>query len=454
MKKICLFGLLVAFSIVFMTSSMLTEALSKSIANKMYGPIGQKIFKDYPSDLSGADYCNYKFEKYEFPDGKVADVYVFEEIRDQAVWLNVQKFALMPSERERYKRNIANGEDVYESNWHLNVTGPMTPFYTVYSILLDKYGQNKLLKMAGVQSELFVNSFYKPEDLGVLGNYLTEKSSASACYEDENGVYWLRISSSKNAVSLRGNKKAQKDHKGEFVYDIVYIPKRMYPKIDFPKLPPAKVTPFDPNNIPDSDRDLQPSAPKSNSPYYYDGNLAYTLQWLAVKIACKGTYDMAYTGDFSAENPVDWYKTSFIKKYLAKNGEYSKGTDLFEGICFDYADFAYRELTDNRNSYQNVANYWMVGSSAPNDIQTYRIAKKGETGNGIINGTPIVEFTHAHIRAHADAINHAWFWVQANDGVMYWVDPTWTDNSGRPVYGIVRGGQEIQLEPDPAFCVN
>ena len=231
----------------------------------------------------------------------------------------------------------------------------------------------------------------------------------------------------------------------------------IYPKINPPKISPAKVKPLNPDTLPDSDRDLKPVASSGNGEYYYDETLAYQLQWLAVKIACKGMYDMAYTGDFRAKNPTDYYKTSFIKKYLATNdGKASKGTTLFEGICFDYADFAYQELSDNKKSYSSrIAKFYMVGTfKDANDIIAYRLAAKGESSDMTINRTPVVVFSHNNIRAHDAATNHAWFWVQATDGTMYWVDPTWTDNSGRPVYGIVRGGQEIQLPYDKSLCVN
>ncbi len=70
-----------------------------------------------------------------------------------------------------------------------------------------------------------------------------------------------------------------------------------------------------------------------------------------------------------------------------------------------------------------------------------------------INRTPVVVFSHNHILAHDRATNHAWFWVQSTDGTVYWIDPTWTDNTGRPVYGIVRGGKEIELSPSSSLCV-
>ena len=457
-----------------------------SCVSMIYGDKGQKIYQDMPENLSDAEYCDYKVEKYKFPDGKVADVYVFEDIHDQALFLNLQKFALqedgIASGRKYYKKEIAYAKEqiayysepkhysakmiamyndtIARNNWHLNVKGPMTPFYQQYTKLLEQYGsQKELLKLAKEQSELFVVSYYKAEELGVLGDSIVG-NYASACYEAAKGVYWLRFSPPEDLVALRGNKEEQERHKGEIGYEVVYIPRSMYPKIDLPKLKPAKVMPYNPDSIPDSDLDLTPVAPAGNAEYYYDEDLTAQIQWLAVKIACKGIYDMAYRGDFSAKNPTDYYKTSFIKKYLASNeGKASKGTDLFEGICFDYADFSYRELRDHRNEYSSrIAKFWMVGTfEDANDIITYRIAQNGEKSNDTINGTPVVIFNHNHILAHKNAQNHvaqnhAWFWIQITDGTMYWVDPTWTDNSGHPVYGIVRGGKEIQLPYYPNLC--
>ena len=96
----------------------------------------------------------------------------------------------------------------------------------------------------------------------------------------------------------------------------------------------------------------------------------------------------------------------------------------------------------------------MVGTFEDSEnIITYRLAEKGETPDTTINRTPVVVYTQNHIKAHDGATGHAWFWVQSTDGTVYWVDPTWTDNSGRPVFGIVRGGKEIQLTPSSSLCV-
>lgn len=425
-------------------------------------------------DTDASKYYDYKIKNFKFPDGKVADVYIFNTVKDQHGWFFAQREAIDPSYQKQQKENIAKytawlkesefesiraryKEWIAEARWTAKVKGPLTPFYKVYFALEEQYGKEKLIEMAKAQYAMPIISYYELSDLGELADYMTENSAASACFEDSTGVYMLTICPPKNLAALRKNTKEKKRHNGQMGYEVAYIPRSAYPKITPPKLTPAKVTPLDPSSLPDSDLSLNPVSPSEKSPYYYDANLANQLQWLAVKIACKGRYDMAYTGNFRAKNPHDYYTTSFIKSYLAANdGRASKGTTLFEGICFDYADFAYQELSDNRKNYSSrIKSFAMVGTfSNSQDIIAYRIAENGEAYDMTINRTPVVVYSHNRIRAHGGATNHAWFWVLATDGTMYWVDPTWTDNSGRPVYGIVRGGQEVQLEADSRYCAH
>ena len=445
-------------------------AVLSSCVSIMYGKKAAAMNKDLPSDVS--EYCDYHLKQCKFPDGKIADVYVFNDVSEGVYWQMVQESAFDSDWRKKTKDYIADLEarkqeadpntilgrksiadyDNYiaNANLRLNVRGPLTPYGQVNST----YSKEELSKMKTIIS------YYNAEDLGELASYMTENSAAQACFEDADGVYLLTICPPKNLKQLQNNKAEQKRHKGEFGYEVAYLPRKAYPDITPPKLTPAKVTPITPSSLPDSDRDLNPVSPTGSGAYYYDEDLTYQLQWLAVKIACKGVYDMAYTGDFRAKNPTDYYKTSFIKQYLVQESESIKQrgsrTDTFEGICFDYADFAYQELRDNRNEYSSrITGFWMVGTfSDPNDITVYKIAEKGETSNDTINQTPVVVYNqhnHNHVYAHGNATCHAWFWVETVDGVIYWVDPTWTDNSGRPVYGIVRGGQEVQLEPDSRF---
>ncbi len=398
------------------------------------------------------------------PDGKVATVYVYDNHWDAIYIQNMQTRKFDSEWQESSRKDIAdiksqmsndissiisnkiNSNTIAFLEWM--PTGPLTPFWKAVFAIKDKYGKDTASQV--IQNETAPISFYNLEDLGELASYMKSDSCAQACYEDEDGVYLLTISQPKYLAQIVNNKQAQNWHKGQLGYQIQFVPKIMYSKVELPKLSPAKTTPINPNSIPDSGFDLKPVTSTGESAYYYDADFAEQLQWLAVVVACKGTYDMAYTGDFSTPNPTDYYTTSFIKKYLVSNeGKASRGTPTFEGICFDYADWAYKELSVTKAKYSNIAGFWMVGTFADsNDIIRYRIAEYGESSDRTINDTPVVVFNHNHIKAHDNAKHHAWFWVQSTDGTIYWIDPTWTDNSGRPVYGIVRNGQEIELEPD------
>ncbi len=427
----CVVGIVILFATLFLVSCASTP--------------NRRALEDGATDVT--NYSDFKVENCTLPDGKVVTMYGFYKAYDGVQWQNIQSRKYNKKEMEELRKLF--GKEPWAP------TGPLSPYWEVVGGLIDKYGAEKVNKM--LFSDISAISYYSAEDLGELASYMATAVVAQGCYEDSTGVYLLTICPPKNLKVLQKNKAEQKKHEGQFGYEVSYIPRKMYEDIKPPKLKPAKVKPFNPNEIPNSDRNLVPVAPSGNGVYNYDANLADQLQWLAVTVACKGVYDMAYTGDFSAKNPKGYYTTRHIKSYLAREDEYSKGTLLFEGICFDYADFAYQEVKKNRLNYPKVANFWMVGTfeqTGANDIVSYRIANTGEVPNWTINNTPVVINSHNHVYAHDGVTGHAWFWVKATDGIIYWVDPTWTDSEGRPVYGIVQDGvREVQLEPNPAYCV-
>lgn len=361
-----------------------------------------------------------KVENCVFPDGKVADAYVFFKADYAVRWQD-----------EQWKS--------YPSN------SPLDPYLKAFK---EEDAQRSNVTISPI-------SYYMPKDFGQLAQYLTLDSAVMAVYEDSEGVYYLMISPPKYHIRTGLDRMTALRHTGQLVYKTAYVPKKGYNPVLPVRLNPAKTNQIDTTKLPDSTRNFTPSTTiTENSAYYYDSNLAYQLQWLAVRIACIGKYDMAYTGDFRAKNPIDNYTTSNIKSYLARSGSATRGTVTFEGICFDYADFAYQELLKNKSSYSNVRAFWMVGTfKDSNDIITYRIANAGENSTMTINGTSVVVYSHERLRAHGDATNHAWIWVQSNDGTIYWLDPTWTDNAGHPVYGIVRNGREEVLTPLKDLCI-
>lgn len=386
-----------------------------------------------------------KIKNCRFPDGRRTDAYVFDSGEKAAAWQDGQVYKL------KYNGSSGSSLDVY-----FGALFKAAPEAAELDLLTTLF---PFLAKPAEGIEIDPVSYYTIEDaekafpdISASDFTFTPDTCVLAAYEDSDNVYLMMLSPMEN-IGLGVDKKSKKLHEGQLGYKVAHIAKKTFePKrID---VPPAKVTPLDPSLIPDSDWNIMPGETPSSVPYYAQGNIASQLQWLAVKIACIGKYDMAYTGNFSAQNPRDYYTTSTIKRYLAQPGNYTRGTMTFEGICFDYADYACNEIKTDKSTYKGIAAVSMVGTfKDPNQIRLYRIANKGEGYSGIINGTPVVDFGYQPVRAHDNATTHAWVWVQANDGTIYWIDPTWTDNTGRPVYGVVRNGQEIQLSPDRGYCV-
>lgn len=358
-----------------------------------------------------------KIEKVTFPDGKVADAYLFDKSIEAAAWFATEWYT--------------EGSVVY----------PVAQAY-------DKNGGRDAADISPL-------SYYTIEDLGQLAAYAHEDFGAYGILEDEKGYYVLSISPPIRYRYVDIDAKTAKQHKGELAYKIAYMPKEAYKPVEPIIIPPSKKKTIDPSSLPDSDKQIVPTKATDTGAYYYNKDLAYQLQFLAVETACVGTYDMAYTDNFRAKNPVDNYTTSLMKTYFTQRDRTTR-TIMFEGICFDYADFMYQAMERERDTLNKlgIRQYWMVGVHGdPNTIELFRIAKEGEVADKLQNGRPIIVYDYYRVTAHNNTTNHAWIWAQGKDGTMYWIDPTWTDNSGKPVYGIVRGNKEESLSPASDLCV-
>jgi tetratricopeptide (TPR) repeat protein len=88
----------------------------------------------------------------------------------------------------------------------------------------------------------------------------------------------------------------------------------------------------------------------------------------------------------------------------------------------------------------------------PREIVLYDPVPRGQHTRPPLNGVYVKEAARHNVRAHENATIHAWLWVYANDGNIYWIDPTWTDNSGFVWWGVVRNGREEQVAPSPQLC--
>jgi tetratricopeptide (TPR) repeat protein len=193
--------------------------------------------------------------------------------------------------------------------------------------------------------------------------------------------------------------------------------------------------------------------------YAPTGNtLTDALQWLAVQTACVGQYSNAQIGEYWKPDPRDNYQPSDIGQYLAARSGNRTRTSGFYGICFDYAQTAYNTISASRSYYEGLgmkSGQWYIAAAfqSSREIVLFRPVAQGQH-TMVLNGEYVKEIARFNVRTHDDATIHGWLWVYANDGTIYWIDPTWTDIEGYVWWGVVRNGREEKLAPTARLCAS
>jgi len=190
--------------------------------------------------------------------------------------------------------------------------------------------------------------------------------------------------------------------------------------------------------------------------------LANRLHDLAVQTACVGVYTKAKinTNVNSRNNdPPDFYTPSMLTNRFTAISMNSTRTNVFYGVCFDYAQFAWYEIKKNQKKFNDAGmkgTEWYIAianAGNPNVIILYDPVSKDNATITYNSGVSLKEILRYNVYAHDGTSNHAWIWVKHNNGKWYWVDPTWTDNTGYVRWGIVENGREVQYNPIPSYCV-
>jgi hypothetical protein len=193
-------------------------------------------------------------------------------------------------------------------------------------------------------------------------------------------------------------------------------------------------------------------------------DLADILQDLAIQTACLGMYSTAQTGVYVTsryDDPPDWYDPPIMANRFARMSGNMTRIETFYGVCFDYAQFAWNDIKKYQELYNDAGmkgQQWYIAVANvgdPNTIILYDPLPEGRRNEATIisNGVYLKENSRHRVYAHDGATGHAWLWVQHKNGTWYWIDPTWTDNTGFPWWGMVQNGKEVQYYPDPEYCV-
>lgn len=205
------------------------------------------------------------------------------------------------------------------------------------------------------------------------------------------------------------------------------------------------------------------------------------LQDLAMQTACLGQYSNEEAGNYNNPDPHNYYTPELLRKRFASMSGERTRIQTFYGVCFDYAQSAWDDIKKYQASYNNKGmknQEWYIAAvdDDPNLISLYdpipenRVRWSGyryiDTKDGStltkVNGVYCKKKRDMRVQAHKHSDGsyttwHAWLWVQRTNGTWYWVDPTWTDNTGYVWYGYVsntNNGKEIPLTPDARYCVD
>ncbi len=186
------------------------------------------------------------------------------------------------------------------------------------------------------------------------------------------------------------------------------------------------------------------------------------LQDIAVQTACLGKYSNVEAGIHSEKDPKDYYTPSMMAERFARMSKERTRIETFYGVCFDYANCAYDYIKENKGLYIKagmLGNQFWIATSADNpNIIELSNPVSAEERQKIWNGVPVKIRSsngYMNILNHGKVtIYHSWLWVQRYDGVWFWIDPTWTDIKGYPVYGYVGNGRGIQCRPNRNYCYN
>ncbi len=201
------------------------------------------------------------------------------------------------------------------------------------------------------------------------------------------------------------------------------------------------------------------------------------LQFSTIQTASKGQYSATQAGQSRFEDPKDWYTPKDLADFFAMASGDRTSTNTFYGICFDYAFNLYNTLWEASiyeeglfDSIENISEVFVAATSDdPNIISLYEVPR-GQWGDGriysdwydldagqlwgkknnlpMLNGVYVKYRGFKRVKAHLNACNHAWVWVLDKDGTWFWLDPTYTDNTGFIYFGYVKNEEEVFMEPD------
>lgn len=185
------------------------------------------------------------------------------------------------------------------------------------------------------------------------------------------------------------------------------------------------------------------------------------IQLITFITACAGQYSAIQAGYDSNKVIGNYYTPEMYADGFKSMSGNRTSTQLFYGICTDYAFAEWNYINRYKTSLMNIGmkedGFFIVdvNKEKPNIIQLFRpVIDDGTESNYVLNGIEMVKVSEIQAQPHENVTNHAWIWIQKNNDEWYWMDPTFSDNTGYIHFGQVINGKEIYLESNPKYAIN
>lgn len=190
----------------------------------------------------------------------------------------------------------------------------------------------------------------------------------------------------------------------------------------------------------------------------FSDNFTEIIQDLAMQTACLGKYSMAETGQYGIKDPHNYYTEELLSERFAKMSGDKTKIETFYGVCFDYAQAAWKDINTYTSLYMGTGmekdQFYIAGVDDDPNVITLSIPGTRNDYDVVQNGVYLKRKKIYNIKTHESITHHAWLWVLKNDGQWFWIDPTWTDTLGYVVWGYVSDKEEVQLPPIRVLCIN
>ncbi len=184
------------------------------------------------------------------------------------------------------------------------------------------------------------------------------------------------------------------------------------------------------------------------------------IQLIAFITACAGQYSTIQAGYDSNRKVGNYYTPEMYADGFKSMSGNRTSTQMFYGVCADYAFAAWNYIHQYKDYFVSIGmkkdGFFIVAVDEDNKINLFKpkLDEEKTKSNYVLNGIEMITIASYQVHPHENVTHHSWIWIQKNNDDWYWMDPTFSDNTGYIHCGQVINGEEIYLESNPKYTIN